>query len=80
LAILLLLLLPACNSAPDSLEPRVEAPKDPKDGWYSRLFLTDKVFGDSFRCACPLFALGHLLSWFSMLLIHFFSQLTPNTF
>jgi len=50
--LLLTLLLPGCSPFPTSLEPKGIAPADSREGWYHRLFLTDKAFSDSFRCAC----------------------------
>ena len=50
--LLLLSLFPGCSSFPTNLEPQMVAPADSREGWYHRLFLSDKVFSDSFRSAC----------------------------
>ena len=50
--LLLLTLLSGSSSFPTNLEPKAIVPTDAREGWYHRLFLTDKAFSDSFRCVC----------------------------
>ena len=51
-ALIFTLFLAGCSTFPTNLEPHDVAPANAVVGWYQKLFLTDRVFSDSFRFAC----------------------------